>query len=386
MTGEDPTTSARSYTVHGIKAITDQLLISKNWNSSDAAPNTVVRPIPINISDQTHNRINRGAKMPQHDNFNNRDASPFNYVKVAMENQNKINSPTFFANSNHKKPLYRSDYIRNDSKALESKIKIKFVRPQRYENQITRPKNHNDDFSSSRKPRYAMSKEEMVKLIQESVMKYMKELEFEGKLPIQTETTMPKTVVKTYYKYPMGKPPLKEYSSFSESHPMPAPSSHYSSESSYKGDEYNNIDLTIKGRARARPIDLSALDVGQTWNHGPTGEITKGSYMKSQKYIPHSPASHENNGKKPRYYSNWENFHDINPSEDHHMTKESFSLSEPINYQSEASSGNSVRVNYKPEDVEAAVRVMKHEYKGPVHIINGLPVINPYKVDMKKVK
>lgn len=169
------------------------------------------------------------------------------------------------------------------------------------------------------------SKDEMIKYIERAVKKYLKELDF-GKLqspspsippsyspPLLPSSYSPSSAheIKTYYRFPSSTTanPIestKLYSTgihsefFKPSKSASKPS--YVTVKPFTIDSYapEGIDLTIPGKARPKPLDLSALDVGQSWSHSNSishQEPAAVSYRKK---------------KKPKIHLSSQTYHDIN--------------------------------------------------------------------------
>lgn len=186
----------------------------------------------------------------------------------------------------------------------------------------------------------------------------------------------------------------------------------------------HNIDLTDQN-AKSRPnhIDLSALDVGQSWSHG--NSFDHSAALKNLQGFDQSnavlqPSPH------PKLHFNSQTYHDINalpynPNRDFVSTveppaaasmqadasttffkKQSFGPITPQNTMTMPMPGhNTVNVNEGQASVGASISVggeqsvpgLRDEQVksitdelGPVHIINGLPVVNPYNIDLHTLK
>lgn len=262
-------------------------------------------------------------------------------------------------------------------------------------------------------------KSEIIRHIQQSVMKYMKELEVEGKLPETVSTERPYTEVKTYYRvmpsstaasyhdidatsknkekqkvhntvssthseyYKPAVPPAKSYQSYTAAsdsyHTSTIPTPTYHNEATYSPESVTpHIDLTFRSKSRPKPIDLTALDVGQTWSHNldhhaPTPATTK----------PHSYRS----TPKPKIHLNSQAYHEINsmtyaPDKDHSNEEtdayESPAHHTPVRFKNGvASVGSSMSVVQDGhEDAVASdqgSRDLQDNYRGSTHVINGVP-------------
>lgn len=262
-------------------------------------------------------------------------------------------------------------------------------------------------------------KSEIIKHIQTSVMRYMKELEVEGRLPSSssspTSTERPHTEIKTYYRI---LPPTDMYNKpdndndhrapdLFKPNSMKAPQSYQSFKSTTQDQHHlrhsaaatttmtPNIDLTFRHKGRPKPIDLAALDVGQSWSH-------------------HDTAGGEHSPRKPKLHFNSDAYHEINS-----MTYGASGGKSTLNsgeeapddvatYGDSSAYGSSLQVTpvkFKDSmthvgstitvdsvgsaqniDPETMLRNGPDQYRGAVHIINGIPVTNPYKFNMDQLK
>lgn len=280
-------------------------------------------------------------------------------------------------------------------------------------------------------------KSEIIKHIQHSVMKYMKELEVEGKLPAASVSSeRPYTELKTYYRvmpsttvspyhdidaasnqaskikekqkvhntvssthseyFKPAVPPAKSYQSYTtpsdsyHSSTIPTPS--YHNGATYSPESVTpHIDLTFRSKARPKPIDLTALDVGQTWSHNlehptPTPPTNKHHSYRST--------------PKPKLHLNSQAYHEINsmtysPDKDHSNeesdTYESAAHHTPVRFKNGmANVGSSISVGQDGRDEavvsDQALRDLQDNYRGSMHVINGIPISNPYKFNVQQLK
>ncbi|XP_059621838.1 bromodomain-containing protein 4-like [Phlebotomus argentipes] len=175
-----------------------------------------------------------------------------------------------------------------------------------------------------------------------------------------------------------------------------------------------NVDLTDQNsKSRPTHIDLSALDVGQSWSHGNTFDhsaVLKNLQGFDQSNAVLQPIPH------PKLHFNSQTYHDINalpynPNRDFVSTVEpavAASAMQPTDdatFFKKQSFGpmphNTVNMNEGTASVGASISVggeqsvpgLRDEQVksitdelGPVHIINGLPVVNPYNIDLHTLK
>lgn len=121
------------------------------------------------------------------------------------------------------------------------------------------------------------SKQEMISYIEKAVKKYLRELDLTGKL---TGAPSAQAEIKTYYRFPSTTTPTpipigntKLFSAGTHSEFFkPAKDSYlkssYSTVKPFAVDSIpyvpESVDLTVRSKKRPKPIDLSALDVGQS--------------------------------------------------------------------------------------------------------------------------
>lgn len=243
-------------------------------------------------------------------------------------------------------------------------------------------------------------KAELMKHIEKSVVRYMKRLESEGNLPKAT-TSRPHTEIKTYYRLPKlnTEERIKDYTEYKSTESelfKPAPSQHYKTYKSPNKATYTtvstpypeesvapNIDLTFRSK-RPKPIDFSALDIGQSWSHG---------------------SSLDHSTKKPKLKFNSQTYQDINAMtyapgkglvQDEHSYPQSdiypCTSTESGFYGTKvrdglANVGASITVREKhPENSEEALKDLQDHYRKPLQVINGVPVLNPYKLNVDTLK
>lgn len=249
------------------------------------------------------------------------------------------------------------------------------------------------------------SKDEVFRQIEKSVLKYMRELEADGKLPGIANRPTAHTEIKTYYRFPTATVPSPAnqqsaatnivntgtHSEFFKPQKNAGNKAKYSTIKPFSADTFlpETIDLTFPGKKRPKPVDLSALDVGQTWLHGNE---------------PPSPPNRK--PLKPKLHFNSQAYQDINAGP-FPPNKGLFDDIDNIPYPSNAWAdqvnsktplnnvdGRTANVGasisfggnqdaYGPED---ALKNLPGHYVPSVQIINGVPVSNPYKFHMDTLK
>lgn len=312
---------------------------------------------------------------------------------------------------------------------------------QLYTSYGTTYKNHYDteskDSSSQEseeetKKKAHLPKHELIKHIQQSVIKYMQELEAEGKFT-PTPTQSAPVIVKTYYRFPTSTPSPEELHNdyvksklrYVESSDGPTEYFKYSSKATPSPSTYDqshipessndlypstsmtpptyhsqhaedsptpNIDLTFHSKARPKPIDLDALDVGQSWSHDAeqNTENHKTPIIHSKRKLPktNEPLNfdaqtyHDINSmdmSKTKSNSQKKN-RKPNSSQDHqHVT--------PVRFKDESHSTIHDNDGAAPAvfNGDAINEVQKH-YRSQIHVINGIPVLNPYRLNLHQLK
>lgn len=300
----------------------------------------------------------------------------------------------------YRKPDYADDFGEGEYMYRESNPKFN-VHSQLADNYD----NFKEDMKSLTEQ--GIPKAELMKHIEKSVVQYMKRLESEGNLPKLT-TPRPHTEIKTYYRLPKlnSEERIKDYTEYKSTESelfKPTHTEHYKTYKSPNKNTYTtvstpypeasyttvvsvapNIDLTFRSK-RPKPIDLSALDIGQSWSHGTsTGH--------------HATV-------KPKLKFNSQTYQDINAmtyapdkgliQQEPSYTQEdgyAYASTESGNYATKlrdgmANVGASISVREKhPDNSEDAIKDLQDHYRKPVQIINGVPVLNPYKLNMDTLK
>lgn len=281
------------------------------------------------------------------------------------------------------------------------------------------------------KKKVRLPKHELIKHIQQSVVKYMQELEAEGKFT-PTPTQSAPVVIKTYYRFPTSTPSPDELhndyvksslrylgssdgpseyfkyppratqspATYDQSHTTISTNDLYPStamtpptyQSNQDDNPTPNIDLTFRSKARPKPIDLAALDVGQSWSHDsePNSENhqTHTSSNKKQRSKIKEPLSfdaqtyHDINSmdvQKPKSHPS-KKIRKANSSHDHQLVT-------PVRFKDEPHSTGHHSTTDSPDEInEDAINEVQQHYRSPIHVINGIPVVNPYRFNMHQLK
>lgn len=323
------------------------------------------------------------------------------------------------------------------------------------ENSYSHHHGHHDEVSDHRPndvgkiPIYATAevpKAEIINQIKLSVIKYMKELEADGNFPAISAiatTAQPHTEIKTYYRFPSSTvapthataiyeqiaEQNKQYPSYGHSQyyknsvPYKTYQSHKSASSnkvrepgytsttmvpSYSTDSYESesvtphIDLTFRSKARPKPIDLAALDVGQSWSHDSVYDQQHSGEYRGHRQTTVRPAQHYYTTPKPKLHFSSQTYHDINSmtyspvkglhteTEQRYNDQSAYGSSHvtPVHFRDISPSvGTSFSVvTDSGESQEEPKESEEQQYRGPVHVINGIPVSNPYKFNFEQLK
>lgn len=264
---------------------------------------------------------------------------------------------------------------------------------------------HNSYNSALRKLAGYPSKEEMIKYIERAVKKYLREMTLNGKLSSSLNSApSAHAEVKTYYRFPSSttvSPPIestKMYSAGTHSEFF-KPTKHSYKHSYVKPltvDTYapEGVDLTVRSKKRPKPIDLSALDVGQSWSHSST-------LNNPEPIIPYRKP------KKHKIHINTQTYHDINALPyvpNRGLLHEDYNPYSTATAYIDHSNGHH-HSSYKDHPVGASISFGGHAHNThhgsygnsdePTHkaqftpsmqVVNGIPVKNPYKFNMDTLK
>lgn len=250
----------------------------------------------------------------------------------------------------------------------------------------------------------AFDKSEIMSQIEESVLKMFKELERKQKREDKNRLR------------------LKEPISVQFSTQMTSTTSTKTPPHRHNKDDFSpNVDLTFKHpKHRPRPIDLSALDVGQSWNHGTAfdhGAILKTAQgFDSTNAVPihHQETTVQHQGtishRKPhKLHFNQQTYHDINAlpytsgkNRDDEQYHKGYTYSDTVETSGglrdpykddlkshEASVGATISFGQskQPEyNIQIVSSTASPNELNPIHIINGIPVSNPYKMDINAIR
>lgn len=332
--------------------------------------------------------------------------------KPNTKSDSTTRSSVIYGDYHTQKPNTKSDSITRNSKIYEDFRKPDYSDDFGEGEYMYRESNHKyngnyDNFQSDVKEltESGIPKAELMKHIEKSVVQYMKRLESEGNLP-KVPKHRPHTEVKMYYRLPKLNSGEKEkdftYSSTESELFKPSPTKHYKSfksphkstlttvATSYPDEPYSsvvpNIDLTIRNK-RPKSIDYSALDIGQSWSHGSSLDL-------------HTTVKPK---LKPKLKFNSQTYQDINamtysPGKGLLLDELSYgqSSNQPCTSASEeigqyvtkprygvANVGATLAVGDNPDE---AIKDLQEHYQKPVQVFNGVPVVNPYKVNSDTLK
>lgn len=314
------------------------------------------------------------------------------------------------------KPNTKADAVTQESKIYEDYRKPGYLQDFGEGEYMYRESNHkfnghydssDDNYDTFRRDIRPLTvadipKKELIKHIEKSVVRYMKSLESEVNLP-KASTPRPHTEIKTYYRIPKlnTQERIKDYTEYTSTESelfKPAPTKYFKTFKSpnkntyttvstpYPEESYTtvmsvtpNIDLTFRTKSRPKPIDLSALDVGQSWSHGSS--------------VDHYPKA------KPKLKFNSQTYQDINamtytPDRGLIQGESSYTESDGYPYTSTESGYYATKLRDGVANVGASISVnsddaikeLQDHYRKPLQIINGVPVLNPYKLNMDTLK
>lgn len=289
-----------------------------------------------------------------------------------------------------------------------------------YDNTFDSIKNLNQDthYGYSSAITALPSKQEMISYIEKAVKKYLREMDLSGKL---TGSPSAQAEIKTYYRFPSTTPPpppiggpTKIYSTGTHSEFF-KPGKH-SYKDNYLKSSYStvkpftidsdyipeNVDLTVRSKKRQKPIDLSALDVGQSWSH--TSQI-------SHQGEPPLPPRRKKK-KKPKIHLNSQTYHDINalpyapnrgliydehnpystalPYTEHgsngYSSHKDHSVGASISFGGGSPHSSGYHSTYGHNDETSSGSSSSKRFVPSMQVVNGIPVTNPYKFNMDTLK
>nr|XP_029718669.1 uncharacterized protein LOC115261346 [Aedes albopictus] len=271
-----------------------------------------------------------------------------------------------------------------------------------------------------------ITRQEYMRHVQNAVMKYMKQLQDEGRLPVvgqdadDTQKTFEEIDIEALlhgnnpkHKFQLNQNPVKP-SNLPMNPSQYKPMKTVPSSSSYKTlanlkipkNTYpagkplksaietiqeqlgNSVDLTVKGTKAPFKPDLSAIDVGQSYLHGPSYDPPI-----PVKTVPSnfdSPAVVKIPAQKPKLHFNQQTYHDINSLTN---LKETQNLKASSPYSSikggSANVGASISfggANKVSTTHAEDIKLGPEALDAPIQIINGIPVTNPYNIDMNTLR
>ena len=166
----------------------------------------------------------------------------------------------------------------------------------------------------------------------------------------------------------------------------------------------HNVDLTVK-KSQMKSFDLSAIDVGQSYQH--VGHFDHSAALKNIEEFDQSHAVSHQQPQRSKLHFNQQTYHDINKmgyhKPKHQDEDESENLFEgyvlPNKYLGTITRASSLakNINYdtsklpriinKNNDDEDENKLYHDEQVDePIQIINGIPVSNPYNIDLNTLK
>uniref|UniRef100_A0A182NQH8 Uncharacterized protein n=1 Tax=Anopheles dirus TaxID=7168 RepID=A0A182NQH8_9DIPT len=327
-------------------------------------------------------------------------------------NYGKFNYRPNIAHPSYHRPL-------RDSMAAGSETTLKVVDP---EAKHSRP--------------LEITKQEYMRHVQNAVLRYMRQLQEEGRLP-QIASRDSDDTQKAFeeidlsallnggpkQKFQLNGPvrtnvptspshykPMKSVPSSSTYKPTASPQNVKLGKNTYTAGKplkvaieslqdtlSSNVDLTVKGNKQPVKPDLSAIDVGQSYLHGSTldhGTSPKGGHSYDG---PSSGAS-----PKTKLHFNQQSHHDINTMLN---AKEGLRTNLKGSYLDHASNnygsikGGSANVGASisfgnggmglPKGIHASEddnKIAPEALDAPIQIINGIPITNPYNIDINTLR
>ncbi|EDS40684.1 conserved hypothetical protein [Culex quinquefasciatus] len=223
-----------------------------------------------------------------------------------------------------------------------------------------------------------ITKQEYMRHVQNAVMKYMKQLQEAGQLPSLHDRDSDETQ-KTFEEVDIAAL-LQGNNAKHKFQLNPAPVAIESLQEQLGA----SVDLTVKGpKATVKP-DLSAIDVGQSYLHGPTYEPNVP--LKSSSHNFGTPSVVQIPAQKAKLHFNQQTYHDINSLTN---VKESQNLKQSSPYSSikggTANVGASISFGGgKGHDDDH--KLGPEAMDAPIQIINGIPVTNPYNIDINTLR
>ncbi|XP_055548659.1 uncharacterized protein LOC129732134 [Wyeomyia smithii] len=263
-----------------------------------------------------------------------------------------------------------------------------------------------------------ITKQEYVRHVQNAVLKYMKQLQDEGRLPAilardhdsdETQKTFDELDISALlnennakHKFHLNTPvkvnlpttpshykPMKTVPSSSTYKPVtnikfpkqtyPAGKPLKMAIESLQEQLGNSVDLTVKGTKGQVKPDLSAIDVGQSYLHGPHYDPPTPTPTPTVVHIP---------PQKTKLHFNQQTYHDINSLTN---VKETQSLKPAAAYSSikggSANVGASISFggSKSPPHLDDP-KLGPEALDAPIQIINGIPITNPYNIDINTLR
>ncbi|XP_055638232.1 uncharacterized protein LOC129776549 [Toxorhynchites rutilus septentrionalis] len=270
-----------------------------------------------------------------------------------------------------------------------------------------------------------ITKQDYMRHVQNAVIKYMKQLQDEGKLTSaiqrdsdETQKTFEEVDIAALlnghnakHKFQLSAPmkvalpvnpsnykPVKTVPSSSTYKPIvnlkipkntyPAGKPLKSAIESLQEQLGNSVDLTVKTpKATVKP-DLSAIDVGQSYLHGPSYEPAQPLKTAASSF--ENPSVVQIPSQKAKLHFNQQTYHDINSLTN---VKETQSMKPSSPYSSikggTASVGASISFGgsgARGSPTEEDHKLGPEALDAPIQIINGIPVTNPYNIDINTLR
>lgn len=266
------------------------------------------------------------------------------------------------------------------------------------------------------------SKDEMIKYIERAVKKYLREYDFGGKLSLAGSPSA-QGEIKTYYSFPSSTAsPIEStklysagiHSEFFKPSKGSYSTPSYSTVKPFAVESYipEGIDLTIPSKKRPKPIDLSALDVGQSWSHSSQthGEPVVTYRKKKKPKIHLSSQTHQDINALP-YVPNRGLIYDdysspystpsaysIDHSNSHYAPHKDHSVGASISFGGHSHGGHHHHHKHKHhshhhddskyhhDDSKYHHDDSKTNFVPSMQVVNGIPITNPYKFNMDTLK
>lgn len=165
-----------------------------------------------------------------------------------------------------------------------------------------------------------------------------------------------------------------------------------------------NVDLTVK-KSKMQPFDLSTIDVGQSYQH--VTHFDHSAALKNTEEFDQSHAVSHQQPQRPKLHFNQQTYHDINEMGNNKPKQQDDDESQnlfkgyvlPNKYSGSRTRDSSLasnmnfdssklpRITNQDDDDENDNKLEQDEHiDAPIQIINGIPVSNPYNIDLNTLK